>query len=269
MTASSYGAGRGPASRLAPPHALSSQARVARALGIEILTGTLRPGDIVPNETELMTRFGISRTVLREVMKTLAAKGMVQPKTRVGTRVLDPEHWTMFDADVIAWRIELGMDAGFLKSLFEVRLALEPAAAALAAERRTDADVTFLEDCVSDMRRPGHSRESYALIDNAFHLAVASASGNPFMRSMGAVIEAALTASFTLHSPVDDPERQRATADAHERIVDAIREHDPHGAEAAMLAVITEGMNRRALDPRAGQTDPDPTGATRSRPNHQ
>ena len=243
MIANSHGAGR------RGPQGLSSQARVARSLGVEILTGQLKPGDILPNETELMARFGISRTVLREVLKTLAAKGMVQPKTRVGTRVLDPAAWTMFDADVIAWRIELGMDAGFLKSLFEVRLAIEPVAAALAAERRSDADVVFLRDCVEDMRRPGHSPESYAEVDNAFHIAVAAASGNPFMRSIGAVIEAALTASFTLYSPVDEPERQRATAEGHARIAEAIAARDPRAAETAMLAVITEGMSRRDLEP--------------------
>ena len=118
-------------SRLALEHALSNHDQVAATLGTEILAGTYPPGSNMPNEAALTQRFGVSRTVLREVMKTLAAKGFVMSKTRVGTRVRDPIHWNYFDADVLAWRVQIGLDDDFLRSLTEVRRALEPTAAAL------------------------------------------------------------------------------------------------------------------------------------------
>jgi DNA-binding FadR family transcriptional regulator len=109
----------------------------------------------------------------------------------------DPVHWNFFDADVLAWRVRVGMDDEFTCSLTEIRRALEPAAAALAAKRRTVADIAQLRRHVSDMARSGHTRRSFAEADLAFHLAIGVATANPLMRSFASVIEAALVASFT------------------------------------------------------------------------
>jgi DNA-binding FadR family transcriptional regulator len=121
---------------------------------------------------------------------------------------------------------------------------VEPRAAALAAERATAEDVTELRRCIEAMRSDGHSRRSFAEADLDFHLAVGAASKNPLMRSMAAVIEAALIASFSLSSPVDRRDLQDSTSDAHERIVDAIAERDPEAAARAMLGVIDIGHDR-------------------------
>lgn len=99
----------------------SAHALVTRSIGVDILSGRLTPGSALPAEDELLRRFRISRTALREALKTLAAKGMIQSKTRVGTSVLPASHWNMFDPDLMAWRLEAGVDIGFMRHLFEIR----------------------------------------------------------------------------------------------------------------------------------------------------
>jgi DNA-binding FadR family transcriptional regulator len=230
-------------SRLALERALSSHDQVAAILGTEILGGVPPPGGNMPNEAALLARFRVSRTVLREVMKTLAAKGFVVSKTRVGTRVQDPVHWNFFDADVLAWRVRIGLDEDFLRSLTEVRRALEPEAAALAARRRSDADILRLRTHLGQMAS-AHNRQGFAECDLDFHLAIGTASGNPLMRSVASVIEAALVAPFSHSSPVDDPGDHERTVNAHAAVVDAIENRDDKAASAAMLKVIDIGVQR-------------------------
>jgi DNA-binding FadR family transcriptional regulator len=231
-------------SRLALERAKSSHDQIAATLGTELLKGVHAPGANMPAEAELIERFRISRTVMREVMKTLAAKGFVISKTKVGTRVRDPVHWNYFDADVLAWRVRLGLDDEFMKSLTEVRRALEPAAAALAARRRSPTDIAHLRECVRRMARIDHTRQSFAEADLDFHLAIGSASGNPLMRSLASVIETALVASFAHSSPVDDAQDHEATVNGHAAIVDAIESGEEQAAFEAILNVIDIGVNR-------------------------
>ena len=231
-------------SRLAVDRALSSHDQIAAILGTEILRGVHRPGDNMPPEPALIARFQVSRTVMREVMKTLSAKGLVVSKTRIGTRVRDPLHWNYFDVDVLVWRVRIGLDDEFMRSLTEIRRALEPAAAVLAAQRRTATDITHLRDYVREMGRSGHSRQSFAEADLDFHLAIAIASGNPLLRSMASVIEAALAAPFSHSSPIDDASDHELTVNSHAAIVDAIESRDEQAAAAAMLKVIGIGVHR-------------------------
>lgn len=231
-------------SRLAVDRALSSHDQIAAILGTEILRGIHRPGDNMPSEPDLIARFQVSRTVMREVMKTLAAKGLVVSKTRIGTRVRDPIHWNYFDVDVLVWRVRVGLDNEFMRSLTEIRRALEPAAASLAAQRRTASDIAHLREYVREMGRSGHSRQSFAEADLDFHLAIGISSGNPLLRSMASVIEAALAASFAHSSPVDDASDHELTVNSHAAVVDAIEARDEHAAAAAMLKVIDIGVQR-------------------------
>ncbi len=128
-------------------------------------------------------------------------------KTRIGTKVRDPLHWNYFDVDVLVWRVRIGLDDEFMRSLTEIRRALEPAAAVLAAQRRTATDIAHLREYVREMGRSGHSRQSFAEADLDFHLAIAIASGNPLLRSMASVIEAALAAPIL--PQLADRRRQR------------------------------------------------------------
>jgi DNA-binding FadR family transcriptional regulator len=221
----------------------SNHAEVARTIGIDIIAGRYPEGAKLPGDAELTVLFGVSRPVLREGVKTLVAKGLLSTKARVGTVVRGRSDWNMFDADVLAWHLDAGIDKRFLRDLAEIRLAVEPRAAALAAERRSDADIAVMRQAIARMAGDQGTSDVFAEADLNLHLAIANASGNPFMRSIGAVIEAALRASFVLSAPVDEREYQISIA-AHERIVDAIVEQDCEVANAAMMNVIFTGLRR-------------------------
>lgn len=221
----------------------SNHGEVARTIGLGIVAGRYPAGAKLPGDAELMERFGVSRPVLRESVKTLVAKGLLTTRAKVGTVVRDRAAWSMFDPDVVAWHLEVGVDGRFLRDLADIRLAVEPQAAALAAGRRTDADLASMRAAVARMGREAPDSAGFVDADLALHLGVANASGNPFMRSIGAVIEAALRASLLLSAPVDVAEREAAIR-THARIVDAIENRDAQAAAEAMAAVIHNGLRR-------------------------
>lgn len=231
-------AGRG--SRLT----ISSHDQIVRSLGQDILGGRILPGDKLPNEAELLERFGVSRTALREALKTLAAKGLLIVKTRVGTKVADPVRWNYFDTEVLAWQVANGVDADFRRHLTEVRRALEPAAASLAARHRSADDLAGMREAIAAMRRERHSAYDFARADFELHLRIAVASRNPMMRSLASVIETALLAAFTLSSPTLSEALHRETVDLHERMIDCIEASDADAAAEAMVAVIEAGNQR-------------------------
>jgi DNA-binding FadR family transcriptional regulator len=191
-----------------------------------------------------MTRlFGVSRPVLREGVETLVGKGLLSAKAKVGTMVRKRSTWNMFDADVLARHLEGTIDPRFLCDLAEIRLAVEPRSAALAAQRRSDAHIAEMRCSIERLRSEESNSIGFAEGALSLHIAIAEASSNPFMRSMGGQIQAALRASFLLSAPVS--ERERATTlDAHERIVDAIENKNPEAASAAMANIIFNEINR-------------------------
>ena len=227
----------------------SNHAEVARSIGIDIISGRLAEGARLPGDAELTATFGVSRPVLRESVKTLVAKGLLSTKARVGTVVRGRSDWNMFDPDVLAWHLDAGIDKRYLA---EIRLAIEPRAAALAAERRSDGDVAAMRMAMAQMEREPSTSVAFADADLALHIAVANASGNPFMRSIGAVIEAALRASFVLSAPVETADRDTVLV-WHQRIIDAIADGNPEAASEAMIEVIYNGRRRHAQS--AARTD--------------
>ncbi|MCJ8518487.1 DNA-binding FadR family transcriptional regulator [Pseudorhizobium tarimense] len=222
----------------------NSHAHVVAELGSAIVAGRIPEGSLLPGDTDLSARFGVSRTVLREAMKTLAAKRLVEPKAKVGTRVVDRSKWNFFDADVLGWRCESGLDFEFIEHLAEMRMALEPAAAAAAARRATNDDIVQLYAVAARFDDLDHTPETIAKVDLEFHLAIARMSGNPFMRSASAIVEAALAISFQLSSPAASPEKIDEVATNHLRIAHAIASRNPEKAIQAMRHVIEVGKTR-------------------------
>ncbi len=222
----------------------TSHSHVVHKIGQSIVSGEYPVGSILPGDKELAERFDVSRTVLREAMKTLSAKGMVVAKARVGTRVTDRKQWNLFDADILEWYFESGIPKDFLTHLSEVRLAFEPFAAGLAAEHATDADIIKLFELAEAMGGPSHTPETIAQADLAFHLAVLDASQNPFMRSVGSLIQAALTSMFKLSSPTEDIYEVEEVSETHKRIAEAIQSRDPSLAAKTMENVIVLGQRR-------------------------
>jgi len=220
----------------------TSHAQVVDELGRAMVAGTYPVGSILPGDAELAQRFKVSRTVLRETMKTLAAKGMVVAKARVGTRVTEKNLWNMFDSEIIAWHFDNGVTEEFLLQLYDIRLAFEPFAAGLVAERATSDDIAHLRELALVMAEPGHTTESLALADLRFHLAVSDASHNPFMRTLGSLIEAALVGMFRISTPPSQNGFSNI-ADTHMRIVDMIAAGDVAATRKAMEDVIIDGRD--------------------------
>ncbi len=220
--------------------ARSAHRAVTEGIGLGILKGEFKSGELLPSPEELALRYKVSRTVQREAFKTLAAKGLVASKTKVGTWVTPPRSWNMFDAELLEWRTRLGMDPEFIASLFEVRRALEPEAAALAAQRRTPEQLQKLREIARTMSECSDSGR-FIELDLAFHVLISDASANPFLQSLGGLIEAALAAAFARSTPLHDPAQLRRSALQHEAICQAIEAGDSEAARQAMIAVIDTG----------------------------
>src|SRR4051812_36369155 len=158
--------------------ARSHTGRVVEHLGTAIVSGGHAEGSLLPGDSELIERYGVSRTVLREALKTLSAKGLVQAKARIGTRVRPRDDWNLFDPDVLIWHARLGFAPEFLGHLGEMRLALEPEAAALAAERRTPEQLEAIWRFVYRMAAPDIAPQEFVQADLGLHLAIAGAANN-------------------------------------------------------------------------------------------
>lgn len=227
-----------------PARTRSAHDLVAHGIGQNIMRGRFPIGSILPGDAELMELFGVSRTALREALKTLAAKGLIESKTKVGTKVLDRNNWNMFDSDILDWHLELGVDARFLGWLFEIRQTLEPFACASAALRRSAKQLETMRGALQAMYGCATNRQGFTKADLAFHQAILEASGNPFLQSIGSVIGAALATSFTISSPVSSDDRFRNVMEQHQAVFDAIERQDPPAASEAMSVLIMQAAER-------------------------
>ncbi len=222
----------------------ASPARVARrglhrdvvdALGFRIVNGEFPPGTALPNELLLGSELSVSRTVVREAIKVLASKGLVQSRPKTGTRVLPRSSWDLLDADVLNWRLDVGVDVHFYRDLAEVRSLLEPTAAGLAALRRTDDDVRHLESLLIEMRTAGNDLAAYVASDLALHLAILDASRNELLGRLAGVLTAALEAGRSLTSI---PARRAEVLPLHEEVVQGICAADATAARGAMARLV-------------------------------
>jgi GntR family galactonate operon transcriptional repressor len=213
------------------------QAQVADRLGREIGAGIFRPGQALPSEPELGARFGYSRIVIREAIKSLAAKGLIEVGRRTGTVVLDPLRWNLFDPDVMAWRAR-STDPVMTRDLMELRRIVEPAAARLAAEKASDEQRRALRAAYTTMARAVAGEGDYVQADLAFHTIVLTACGNQYVRQMQEAMSANLRASFEIVSKT--PGGPAHSLPMHEAICAAIERQDGAAAERATLALIAQ-----------------------------
>lgn len=222
----------------------NSHSYVVHEIGLSIIKGEFPINSILPGNLDLMDKYGVSRTVIREAMKTLSAKGLILPRSKVGTRVQDKANWNLLDYDVLAWHFESGVSEEFLTHLSEMRLSFEPFAAQLAAKNAEPADIKNLFDLAEAMGNVTDTRTQRASLDVKFHLALLDASKNPIMHSVGSMIEAALAGIFAVSSPRDDSEKVAENAANHRAIVLAISDKDGEAAKVAMEKVINIGLTR-------------------------
>jgi len=205
-------------------------------LGEAIIAGRYAAGESMPSEPVLGGQFGVSRTVLREAVKSLAAKGLVVTGPRLGTRVLQREQWNWFDPDVVAWQGRVGLTRGFVRDLQELRRVVGPAAVRLAADRATARDLAELEAAYVGMHDALAHDGDYAASDLRFHQGLLRASHNRMLAQMGKALAALLRASFEMSGR--RPNARRDSLPLHRAVLDAVLERSPERAEHAILVLI-------------------------------
>lgn len=209
---------------------------IARDLGIGIVSGRYRPGDILSNEIEASEQLQVSRTAYREAVRILNAKGLVHSRPKVGTQISAPEDWHLLDPDVLSWIFDSDPDETLLANLFELRKIVEPEAAALAASRRTQEQLDGMQRALAEMARHTLSNEAGRLADREFHSLLLRACNNAFLTSLTSGITAAIT-----WTTVFKQRKNRLSRDAmpdHQRVYDAIAAGDPKAAHLAMYTLI-------------------------------
>ena len=198
-------------------------------LGSRIVRGDVKPGETLPNEAELGRALGASRTVVREAVKSLASKGLIEPRTRVGTKVLPSAQWNLLDLDVLGWRYAAMPPMQFFRELSEMRRMIEPEAAAHAAERATADDLAAMTVAYNDMAAAEPSSDDAIDADIRFHRAILQATHNALILQMGGVIGVGLLVSFGISNRSFD-----AFLPQHKQVLDAIASRDPKLARATM-----------------------------------
>jgi DNA-binding FadR family transcriptional regulator len=210
---------------------------VVHQLGLLVLGNGTASGATLPDELALSERFGVSRTVVREAIKVLASKGLVETRPKVGTQVRLRRYWNLLDSDVLAWRYEVGPDEGFLEDLSEVREIIEPPAAALAAGRATTDEVAeILAWCDRMEVAAADDGDDYIDADMAFHTAILEACHNDLLAQLSDTITMVLRLSRRL--TVSVPGSSLAAMPAHWAVARAISDHEPRAAESAMRELL-------------------------------
>ncbi|MGA8594619.1 MAG: FadR/GntR family transcriptional regulator [Bryobacteraceae bacterium] len=209
--------------------------QVAREIALHVITENATN---LPIESELCRSLSVSRTVIREAIKTLSAKGLVEVSPKRGTTVRPREKWNLLDSKVMEWQVAAGLnDELFIRNLCEVRRFLEPAVAALAAERATSEEIEQLYWHLDEMQVNVHNDDSFIAADMKFHGTIFLASRNDLLRHIADAIDAALRASRSI--TVRRPGSSEASMPLHRNVADAIRDRDPDAARAAMILVVT------------------------------
>ena len=223
--------------------------QVVHDLGRRIARGDIQPGDALPQEAALCLELGVSRTVVREAVKVLGAKGLVDSRPKRGTVVRTSRAWNFLDPEVLQWRTETDPDGQHLRHLTELRQAVEPAAAAMAAARASDQQIAVLDEACQAMKDSVDSVEEFLAADLRFHIEVLHASGNPFFAPVANVVSSALLSSLrvTNRKPADNA----TSIPVHQRVLKAIRAREPAKAEAAMKRLLADAAARieRNLQP--------------------
>ena len=205
-------------------------------LGESIVAGRYGASGALPPEPLLCEEFGVSRTVVREAVKSLVAKGLLHTGPKVGTKVLPAERWNLFDPHVVAWQSKVGLTREFLRDLQELRRIVEPAAVRLAAERATAADIVDIEAAYTGMKNAIEEGGDYVASDLRFHQGLLRACHNRMVGQMSKALGALLRTSFEVSTSIANG--PAASLPLHRAVLDAVIARDAQGAERASLALI-------------------------------
>jgi DNA-binding FadR family transcriptional regulator len=219
---------------------------LANTLGGKIVRGDYAPGAVIPTEGALSAEFGVGRSVVREAIKMLTAKGLIDVRPKRGTMVRHGSAWNLLDGDVLGWALGGAPERDFFIELVEMRSLIEPEAAAMAARRQDPVHLAQLRLAYEGLARAAASHADTVPRDFDFHRALIVASGNRFMQPLLKMHEAALTISFRLTNSVFGPD---FNLPAHEEILLAIEAADAERAREATrkLLIASREVFERAL----------------------
>lgn len=209
--------------------------RVVDELGLRITSGELVVGATVEME-DLAVTYDVSRTVVREALKVLAGKGLIDARPRRGTFVRERVNWNLLDPDVLRWQFDSITDLSILEKLHEVRVMVEPAAAELAASRRDDHDLDVLLGAVETMGAPGATNDAISEADLQFHLGLIAATHNELIEQLSVIIGIGLSARDDyVHS---HRVLNQYGLQMHRQIAVAIEQRDPVAARERMVELL-------------------------------
>ncbi|PHQ72242.1 MAG: hypothetical protein COB93_01075 [Sneathiella sp.] len=212
--------------------------KVVHEIGMEIVTGILKPGDLIPHESDIIKRFKGSRTAIREAFRVLTAKGLIEARQRAGTCVREQEYWNLLDPDVLAWQSQKAYDRNDFRNMVETRKVVEPVVAGLAALRATDEEIDHLEDTYISMQEA----VSVNSLDNLhshcvdFHMVLFEICHNDVILRLSGVVRALCDYQFELHKSSNS--MPDGIIDAYGAILTEIRNRDVEGSERTMRALI-------------------------------
>ncbi|WP_395396365.1 FadR/GntR family transcriptional regulator (plasmid) [Novosphingobium sp. BL-8A] len=209
------------------------------SIGRSIVTGQFDHADF-PTEAELAKQHGVSRSVTREAVKMLTAKGLLSARPRQGTTVQPTSSWNLFDTDVLRWMLERKLSVDLLRQFNELRVAVEPEAAALAARVADSEDIRRIDEGLQRMQAAERGLDEPLDADIAFHVAVLRASKNPFYIQLRDVVSTALRTSIRFTNRI-----KGRTADVaeHAKVLDAIASQNPETARIAMRRIIGDVLD--------------------------
>lgn len=214
-------------------------ARIVEELGSRIVAGLYPPGSALPAEGEYGIQQSVSRTSVREAVKALSGKGLVESRPKTGTRVRPRRAWNMLDPDVVAWAYGSSGNRSYAHDFFEFRRIFEPQAAALAAQRRSGADLERMRRALAAMGA-ARSGEDWIAPDLQFHQTILEATGNDLLMSLGHLLEPVLSKSFSLMTT--DRGRLDTWFSRHETVYLAIEAEDPDKASRVMLDLLAGSL---------------------------
>lgn len=220
---------------------------IARKLGADILSGDYEAGATLPTEAVATITLGVSRAAYREAVQVLIAKGLVESRPKAGTRVLPRERWNLLDPDVLAWAFARDPDRHLIEGLFELREIVEPAAAALAAERRSEVELRNMKAGLALMRRHTLATEEGRQGDRQFHSALLHATRNDALIALSSGIEAAV--AWTTVYKQRGRELPRDPVPFHMDVYEAIAAGDAERARVAMGVLVTSALEDVGLTP--------------------
>ena len=217
-------------------------ARVLDLLGLAICGGDLETGSVVRIE-QLQERYGVSRSVVREAIRVLASMGLVASRRRVGVQVLPATRWNLYDPQVIRWRLASPARIAQLQSLTELRTAIEPEAARLAALRAPLASASELMGLAGKLWAAGQANdaESFLLLDIKFHRLVLTSSGNEMFAKLNTLVEAVLTGRTQYGLMPRHPHKE--ALQLHVDVASAIQRGSGDEAHQAMRGIMARTFN--------------------------